>query len=548
MIHEFIQDVSKIEVPKTFAYVHYYTPDKLAQIASEEFQENYLKNTPLQDLEIGKMIGVLVVEKKDGKLGYLSGYSGSWNNPNLKNLFVPPIVEEEKWEELYRKEIRKINLLKKKELEISTSKRYLTLKEDQEKALENLTQFKQKIKEELAKQKAERDLIRKKYLLENPLDLSQKLEDLNRLSSLLKVKAKHDLERYLDNQQSQKKRWEALEKEVKDLKQNQKELSLYIRENLYKAYSFLSYQGKRKNLKELFEDSAHAKKFGTPPSGAGDCAAPRLFQFAYLSGFKPLALAEFWWGPSPESNVRKHKQFYNACMGKCEPILKHMMQGLPQEQNPLLASLGLEKQLPILFEDPWIVAVNKPHEFLSVPGKQTQDSVYERIKNMFPAATGPLIVHRLDMSTSGVLILAKDKESHKKLQKQFIEKTIQKKYIALLEGCLNLDQGEINLPLVVDYFDRPKQKVCEKTGRKALTKFKVLEKSPLSTRILFSPITGRTHQLRVHAAHYKGLNHPIQGDDLYGTLKDRLYLHAYKLKFTHPYTQEVMEITAPCPF
>jgi len=240
--------------------------------------------------------------------------------------------------------------------------------------------------------------------------------------------------------------------------------------------------------------------------------------------------------------------FYPACNGKCKPILTHMLQGLEVEENPLIKKLQNDKEIEIIFEDEYLLVINKPNELLSVSGTEIKDSVYSRIKNKYPNATGPLLVHRLDMSTSGILLIAKTKEIHKKLQAQFINKTIQKRYIALLDGNLTEKEGLIKLPLKVDFFDRPKQMVCYEHGKKAITKWKYISSEKNKTKVFFYPITGRTHQLRMHAAHNEGLNKPIVGDDLYGKKNDRLYLHAEFIKFKHPVSLQEISFISNAPF
>jgi tRNA pseudouridine32 synthase/23S rRNA pseudouridine746 synthase len=285
-----------------------------------------------------------------------------------------------------------------------------------------------------------------------------------------------------------------------------------------------------------------------PPAGSGDCAAPKLLQYAFQHELTPVVMAEFWWGISPNSEIRKHKNFYPSCQSRCKPILKHMLKGVRMNENLLLKNLSVKQELKIIFEDDDIIIVNKPPEFLSVPGKEIKDSVYTRIKQQYPSATGPLIVHRLDMSTSGILVLTKTKEANRILQNQFIKRTIKKRYVALLSGKLSKKKGVITLPLRLDLDDRPRQLVDFKNGKTAKTNWNVITQNDTHTRVHFYPITGRTHQLRVHAAHKDGLNLPIIGDDLYGTKQDRLYLHADFIEFIHPSSQKKMSFTLPSNF
>ena len=260
-------------------------------------------------------------------------------------------------------------------------------------------------------------------------------------------------------------------------------------------------------------------------------------------------MAEFWWGQSPNSEVRQHKQFYPSCKSKCEPILMgHMLQDLEMEENPFIMNHAEGKDIEIVYEDEVMLAINKPTEFLSVPGKTISDSVYARIAAKYPDATGPLIVHRLDMSTSGLLLIAKDEETYVKLQSQFIKRTIKKRYVALLDGVLKEKEGFIDLPLRVDLDDRPRQLVCYEHGKQARTNWEVIEVKNNQTRVYFYPISGRTHQLRVHASHEMGLKTPIVGDDLYGTKANRLHLHAEQLIFSHPITKEIITVSTSADF
>lgn len=334
------------------------------------------------------------------------------------------------------------------------------------------------------------------------------------------------------------------QKLIDDLKNIRKEKSHALQLWLFSNYNFLNAKNETKSLLDIFNGARKLQ----PPAGAGECCAPKLFQYAYKNNLKPIVFAEFWWGQSPKSEIRKHGQFYPSCWGKCKPILEHMLQGLEVDENPFLINPSKGKDLPILYEDSHIVVVNKPAGLLSVPGIHVSDSVYERIKMRYPQATGPLIVHRLDMSTSGIMILAKTKEAHKYLQMQFIKRRVEKTYLALLEGEINKKEGVIDLPLRVNLDDRPRQLVCETYGKSAKTIYKVLSITNGTTRVKLIPITGRTHQLRVHTAHQNGLNAPIKGDDLYGNNLDRLYLHAFSLRFYHPITYKSMLLEAEADF
>jgi tRNA pseudouridine32 synthase/23S rRNA pseudouridine746 synthase len=312
---------------------------------------------------------------------------------------------------------------------------------------------------------------------------------------------------------------------------------------LFEKYQFLNIHKDQKGLLAIFNNPDIK-----PPAGSGDCATPKLLQYAFQNDLTPIAMAEFWWGISPNSEIRKHKNYYPACQGRCKPILGHMLSGIEMDDNLLLENLAEKQELDIVFEDDAIIIVNKPPEFLSVPGKEITDSVYTRIKEKYPKATGPLIVHRLDMSTSGILVLTKTKEANKIIQSQFINKTIKKRYVALLDGNLEKNSGIINLPLRLDVNDRPRQLVDFTYGKNAKTSWSVIERKEGKTRVHFYPITGRTHQLRVHAAHKSGLNSPIVGDDLYGKKLNRLHLHAAFIEFVHPTTNKLINFSVEANF
>ena len=282
---------------------------------------------------------------------------------------------------------------------------------------------------------------------------------------------------------------------------------------LFEQYVFLNKDGKSKSLQEIFSHTA----FGKPPGGAGECATPKLLQFAFANGYKPIAMAEFWWGAAPKSEIRKHKQFYPACTGKCKPILAHMLEGIPVDENPFLRIPDDKRGLEIVYEDESLVVVNKPAGLLSVPGKEISESVYTRLKDVL-GDTEPLIIHRLDMDTSGLLVVAKTQEAHKHIQKQFMQGRVRKRYRALLSKEIDQLEGEISLPLTADIYNRPRQLVCFATGKKSVTRYKVIKTYNAMTKVDFWPLTGRTHQLRMHSAHELGLNAPIVGDDLYGTV------------------------------
>ena len=540
----FNEDVSHIKLPEKLNFPFYYDVHPLCEIAAKQVQRFLETNDELQHnfglennsdlLPIGKMFGVLIVENK-GTLGFLAAYSGKLANSNSVAFFVPPVFDMLTDNGYFLKKEEELNAINRQieSLENNTDLKNLQKKriDLEATAKQEIDSFKEKIKINKQTRKQERILKKETLSIEEyqqfEADLiKQSLYDKHLLKELTKT--------FETELNSINKEIFILTDQIEILKNLRKQKSNALQNWLFTNYTFLNAESEEKSLLDIFKTALHSQ----PPAGAGECCAPKLFQYAYKNNLTPIALAEFWWGQSPKSEVRKHQQFYPSCWGKCEPILSHMLQGLEVDENPFLKNPAKDKELEIVYDDPYLVVVNKPAEFLSVPGINISDSVYERIKNRYPQATGPLIVHRLDMSTSGLMVLAKNKDTHEHLQKQFIKRKVKKSYIALLDGLIEQNSGKIELPLRVDLDDRPRQIVCYEYGKMGVTDFKVLSKTENSTRIQYFPITGRTHQLRVHSAHKSGLNAPIKGDDLYGTKSNRLHLHAHTLEFFHPITKE----------
>lgn len=531
--HTFAQPIQSIPLPERFTYPFHYTPHPLCVIAAEETQA-YLKERTewREELQTGKMFGVLVVRTPAGEVGYLAAFSGNLAGKNVHPFFVPPIYDLLQPDGFFRQEEEQINEINARIRILQTSPALEDARSRLQSTIEYCDFVLQAAKDLMKKRKEERDRFRQFPLTEEETALlikeSQHMKAAHKLT-------KKSLRSILEEDQAKVDR---LEQEIEQLKQERKRRSAALQRKLFEQFRILNARGEVKDLCELFAPTSQ----GTPPAGAGECAAPKLLQYAYQHQLEPIAMAEFWWGDSPKTEIRHHGYYYPACKGKCEPILHHMLQGLRVDENPLLADSHRETKLDILYEDDYLLVINKPEGMLSVPGKGDADSVYQRLSILYPEATGPIIVHRLDMATSGLLLAAKTKEAHQNLQAQFKNRTIQKRYIALLEGEVPQDEGEIRLPLCPDPLDRPRQIVSEEFGKPALTHYRVLERTSGKTLIAFYPQTGRTHQLRVHAAHPQGLHCPILGDKLYGRKAERLYLHAEYLAFTHPITSERIEI------
>ena len=535
------------ELPKRFTFPFYYDVHPLAQHAVELLQrrlqkENYCHDFGIgkkeRDGAIGKMFGVLVVLNTNGELGYLAAFSGKLGNSNEHEGFVPPVFDLLEAQGFFRKEEVAINALT---LQIEALEKKLNVKELENEHLLQKQQLDQKIANALQKNqhaKAHRAELRAQYSGNEKdfLELSETLakQSMQDSRALKEIKKKAQLE--LANS---KIKLDFAKAEIENIRQQRAAHSADLQRRIFERYTFLNALGEQKNVLELFA--------GSPPAGAGECAAPKLLQYAYLNQLKPICMAEFWWGMSPDSEVRIHGHFYPSCKSKCEPILGHMLKGLSVDSNPITA-VHPPKPLEVIYEDAYIVAVNKAPEYLSVPGKNPQPNTLEDLQNKYPEATGPLLVHRVDMSTSGILLAAKTKLMHERLQRQFVLRKVKKEYVAILDGVPIVPNGEIKLPLRVDLDDRPRQLVCDEHGSFAHTTYQILEKSDNYTRVQLIPHTGRTHQLRVHCAHHLGLNCPIKGDDLYGQKADRLYLHAAKLGFYHPFSNEWIELNCSPDF
>lgn len=538
-------------LPSQFTYPFNYTPHPLTIKAAEELQqrlteENLGYHYGLEGNKgYGKMFGVLVVKNEAGELGYLAAFSGKMGDKSLVKGFVPPVYDRLTDDGFFLPQEHVISELNEKIKQLEQAEKYTTL-------TQTLDELKKQAERTLATSKQhqkEAKKARDKQRVEGINTLNP--EEYHQLNQRLENESKH-----LDFEHKKlKKHWNTrlieaenalnlYKEKLKTLKEKRKTLSAQLQQQLFDQYQLLNIQLEPRGLCSIFNDFT-----GTlPPAGAGDCAAPKLLQYAFKNGYSPICMGEFWWGASPVQEVRKHGHFYPACRGKCEPILSHMLKGMSLEPNPSVVKPTTTEDIDIIFEDEFLLVINKPDKLLSVPGKTRKDSVYERIKRQFPSATGPLLVHRLDMATSGLLLIAKNEAIYKALQAQFITRKVQKRYIAILDGLLKKKHGNISLPLRVDLDNRPNQLVCYKHGKPAETSYEVIQESNGKSHVYFYPLTGRTHQLRVHAAHQHGLNTAIIGDDLYGTAADRLYLHAEQLSFEHPVSGKQMNFNVSPPW
>ena len=596
-----------IPSPRQFTYPFCYDVDPLAEAASLELQR-YIADADLMSTEkgCGKMFGVLVVEYEDeeGALqrGFLAAYSGLLGGRNDWPYFVPPVFDAQQPDGHFKRTEREISAINREIAAIEHDPEYLQSVEQHEQTKKRLQAEVDAFKAEVDAAKARRDARRKSG---EPLSKDEQAEMI-RESQFMKAelrrrrKAMEQAESILNTQHSTF---------LKSLQRKRKQMSDELQRWLFAAYRMLNAKGEERDLIDIFREYTHAM----PPAGAGDCCAPKLLQYAYLHHLRPVCMAEFWWGESPASEIRHHLHYYPACRSKCLPILTHMLKGLDVAPNPL-AQKRHSAEPRVLYADEYIMVVDKPAGMLSVPGKaesvrsEFSDSANISVEEYFANLQLPTnsqlpteqftigeadnsklkiqnskflkAAHRLDMDTSGLLVLARTEEAYVELQRQFASRETVKRYEAVLSGvptqnsklktqnsstqpsgCLEA----ISLPLIADINDRPRQRVDMEHGKPALTLYNIVEVRAVDantavayttkkvdkrrTLVHLYPKTGRTHQLRVHCAHPLGLACPILGDPLYGTERaDRMYLHAAELTFRHPVTGETMHFLSPSGF
>lgn len=554
--------LSGIDIPERMNNPLDYQPHPLCIAVCKELQ-TYLSEREdwREEIDKGKMFGVLIVENAQPasgapKIGYLAAYSGQIGGRSDWDDFVPAVfdyLQPDGYFKTHEAEISGINQsIRKLEANTHMKEAKGLILQLQEERKHTIAAYQEKIK----KAKAKRDARREAGSL-NPEEEAEMVKE----SQFMKAELRR-LKKSLSEKTSLETEYEAYQADILSLKQLRKTLSDALQQWLFSQFRMQNHEGESKDLLEIFRDAAlrdypqatiatsriAALKM-VPPAGSGECCEPKLLQYAYSLGYKPLQMAMFWWGESPKEEIRHHLHFYPACNGKCKPILQWMLPASTFE--PAAVDLSLYNKVETLYEDREIAVIHKPEGLLSVPGKDaTQPSVHALMRSKYPEATGPLIVHRLDMSTSGVMMIAKTEFAYHRLQKAFLNHQIQKKYVAIISGKVIPEKGIISLPLMPDYLDRPRQIADHELGKEAITEYEVLEPVDDShLRIALYPKTGRTHQLRVHCAHQEGLNAPILGDPLYGNEKAaRLHLHAEEITFEHPLTGKKMTITRKADF
>ncbi|MGM9712955.1 MAG: pseudouridine synthase [Prevotella sp.] len=489
-----------------------------------------------EEISGGKMFGVMVVRTADGKTGFLKAYSGQIGGREDWKGWVPAVFDYLSPDGYFVRreaEITEINrTIDNEECSMRVSMMRARLARAQEEAARKIDEYRRM----MAESKMERDIRREKGEPEEALIRESQFQkaELKRLKTTLAAETK-PLE---DSMREHDMRMATLRK-------RRKEMSDSLQQWLFSNFIMTNSRGERRSLLDIFANTPQH----IPPSGAGECCAPKLLQYAFTHGMKPVAMAEFWWGRSPAGEIRHHLSHYPACQGKCRPILDFMLQGLDVEPNPLEADETVTHH-NIIYSDEWIVIIDKPAGMLSVPGKGIRLSAQEILcQELSCGDDGLLCIHRLDMQTSGLQMFARTAEVQREMQRRFAMRQVRKSYTALLDGEYHgPEEGVVALPLAADYINRPRQKVDYEHGKEAVTEYHVEEISGSTTRITLYPHTGRTHQLRIHCAHSDGLSIPIVGDDLYGHHASRLMLHATTLDFCHPVMGKAMHIEAKCPF
>jgi tRNA pseudouridine32 synthase / 23S rRNA pseudouridine746 synthase len=510
----------------------------------------------------GKMYGILLVELPTGEQRVLKAFSGLLNGDSEVEGWVPPIpgrdqVALEEACTLAKLEAIKQEIITLKQL--PERQRYETVSGEFEQQLQTMSDRHRDCKHQ--RQEKRQQLC--ETLSGEALAIAlEQLDEDSRQQGIERRKLKSQQNTIL---QPLQQLITAADGQISKLKQRRKILSQQLQTQMHAAYSLTNFLGQSLSLQQLMS--------GGLPTGTGDCCAPKLLHYAATHNLIPLTMAEFWWGASSANHDKIQGEFYGACVERCQPLMGFLLSGLPQHNYSQLPTPN--SQLPIIYEDEWLIAVNKPPGLLSVPGRYSdrQDSVLSRLRHLLPDGMMLASVHRLDQETSGILLLARDRQIHRQLSRQFQQRQIHKVYEAVLAGVVKTNQGVIELPLWGDPQNRPYQQVDQERGKASVTKFRAMvvlyerlrqrAASPLGedppsmfaiekayTRVEFIPLTGRTHQLRVHAADPRGLGVTILGDRLYGcnAIASRLHLHARELSFEHPQLGETLHLHIKTPF
>ena len=518
-----------------------YTPHPLCVMAAEEVRRMVRENAVMssETRKSGKMFGVLVVETPDGNTGYLAAYSGQIAGRSNWDGFVPAVFDY----------LQDGGYFKTCEAEITAINKQVRLMETSEERRRLLTHLDETIAKAASEEQAYKTLMHESKVRRDSERAAggvtpEREAEMTRESQFQKAELRRMRRRNADTIAMAREACHRYDTSISLLKQKRRTMSDRLQEWLFHHFVMLNKDGDSRSLTDIFRTSLSA----SPPAGAGECCEPRLLQYAFSHAMTPKCMAMFWIGASPEGEIRHEQTYYPACRSKCKPILEWML-GKDIVKDDTFITQHNGDNLTIIYQDSDIIVVDKPAGMLSVPGKNDAPSVLSLLQrkmedNIFP-------VHRLDMDTSGLMVFVRNKKAQRNLQRQFETHSIVKRYIALLERKPDSEQGTISLPLSPDMADRPRQMVDYRHGKQALTHYRLCTSPSTTMRRQFltvgdnlvelSPLTGRTHQLRVHCAHPDGLASPIVGDRLYGTTNHpRLCLHAEYLEFRHPTTGEIV--------
>lgn len=499
-----------------------YIPHPSVQKAADELRAFVRSHYPewLPELENGKMMGVLIVRHPDGRVAPLYAYSGQIAGKSDHEGFVPAIFDYLQPDGIFKREEANISDINHQIEALRSSSDMLSAKYDLERARQNMDSSLSETKRLFDEHKEERHRLRNDKNADPEI-----LKNLQAESQFEKAELKRLKQRLQSEVDIAKDRVDDLESQLKSMDSERKSRSAILQRWLFMNFRLPNAEGNIRSVGDIFS----AAQRGLPPSGTGECAAPKLLYYALTHNLTPLYIGEFWWGASPKNELRRDGAFYGACQSKCAPILSWMLKGV-QVDPPQVFSAS-DAPLRIVYEDDDIVVVDKPSGLLSVPGVASDDNAQSRLQKLYPNEECILAVHRLDLATSGLLLFAKKLLVFKRLQEAFATRQVKKRYVATLSGIVPQNKGIVDLPLEPDYENRPRQRVAP-SGSRAITEYEVIERDYTNntTKVNFYPHTGRTHQLRVHSAHPQGLNCPILGDELYGTpAEEGLQLRAVEL-------------------
>lgn len=502
----------------------------------------------INELQSGKMLGVLIATDDSARSRTLYAFSGQIRDGGFyRRGFVGPVFDYLHQDGYFKTKEADIS---RQNLEISQfeNSRLAEVRRDYELAKSRVEREIEEYRRQGRLSKGERKVKR-----ESGAATEEELARMVRQSQFEKAELHRLKKRAADTLEPFLAKLKEAENELAAMKRKRRDDSEALQKWLFSNFKVLNARRESRSLSEIFATTA-AK---VPPSGAGECCAPKLLQAAYLRGWHPVSIAEYWYGKPKDGEVRIHGRHYPACHGKCLPVLGWMLQGLTIDPPLGNECLWKDVQEPkIIFENDWLCVVEKPSGMLSVPGKGSEISLQQWITDKYGGDRDVKMAHRLDQDTSGLMVATFGQLPYKVMQSLFATRKVKKTYVADLEGdyeSLGVPRTErIELPLAPDWEDRPRQRVDFESGKEAVTEYEFIEVSGNRSRIQFQPLTGRTHQLRVHAASEKGLGMPIVGDRLYGRdrgcLHERLHLHARKLEFTFPIDGKHYCFESPIPF